>query len=167
MVKPTRIRVLVAVAATAGILGWAVARLADAVVGRYLPITWTAAVAVWLLAISLLMWTWFVRPKLLQRDGATPLSAHVAARTSALALASSRTGAAVSGFYTGVGVALLGEFIAPVARDSAIASVVASVGGLALVVVGMWLESMCRVDDSDEDLDSHGRAVRGATAQQE
>lgn len=167
MVRPTRVRLLVAVAAVAGILGWSVTRLADSVAGRYLPITWTAAGAVWLLAASLLMWSWYVRPRLLRREGSAPLSPHVAARTTALALASSRSGAAVAGAYAGVAIAFLGELIAPAARDSAFAAGVASVGGLILAVGGMWLESLCRIDDSDEDVDGQGRAVRGAAAQQE
>ena len=164
---PTRGRLLIAVAAVSGILGWSVSRLADSVVGRYLPITWTAAGAVWLLALSLLMWTWFVRPKLLRREGSTPLSPHVAARTTALALASSRTGAAVAGGYAGVAIALLGELVAPVARESAIAAGIASLGGLALVAVGLWLESMCRIDDDDGNVNDDGQVVRGAEAQGE
>lgn len=165
--KPTRGRLLLAVAAGSGILGWSITRLADSVVGRYLPITWTAAGAVWLLALFLLIWTWTVRPKLLRRKGTAPLTPHVAARTTALALASSRTGAAVAGVYAGVVIALLGELAAPTARESAIAAGVASLGGLALVAVGLWLESMCRVDDNDGNANDHGQAVRGAEAQGE
>ena len=156
-----------AVAAVAGILGWSITRLADSVAGRYLPITWTAAGAVWLLALFLLMWAWIVRPKLLRREGTAPLSPQVAARTTALAFASSRTGAAVAGGYAGVAIAFLGELVAPAARDSAIAAGVASVGGLALVAVGLWLESMCRVDDDDGNADDHGQVVRGPEAQRE
>lgn len=165
--KPTSGRLLLAVASVAGIGGWSVARLADSVVGRYLPITWTAAGAVWLLAMFLLAWTWSVRPKLLHREGTTPLSSHVAARTTALALASSRTGAAVAGGYAGVAIAFLGELVAPTARDSALAAGVAALGGLALVAVGLWLESMCRVDEEDGSSNDAGPVVRGAEPQGE
>lgn len=165
--KPTQVRLLATVAAVSGILGWSMTRLADSVAGRYLPVTWTAAGAIWLLALFLLMWTWIVRPRLLRRKGTAPLSPHVAARTTALSLASSRTGAAVAGVYAGVVVAFLGELAAPAAQDSAIAAGVASIGGFALAAVGLWLESMCRVDDDDGDLDDHGQAVRGTAPQGE
>lgn len=165
--KPTRARLLLTVAAVSGVLGWSMTRLADSVAGRYLPVTWTAAGAIWLLTLFLLLWTWTVRPKLLRREGTAPLQPHVAARTTALALASSRTGAAVAGVYAGVTVAFLGELAAPAARDSAIAAGVASVGGLALVAVGLWLESLCRIDEEDGDLNDHGQVVRGAATQGE
>jgi hypothetical protein len=147
--KSTSWRLLVAVASVAAVLGWALARIVESLAGRYFPISWTAAGAIWLLAIALLMWTWVVRPKLLRRPGAEPIAAPVAARTAALALASSRAGAAVAGLYAGVAVSFLSELATPVGRESAVAASLATLGGLAIVAVALWLERLCTIDDDE------------------
>jgi hypothetical protein len=149
-VKPTSARLLVSVALVAGLLGWVVASLADSLAGRYLPVSWTATGAIWLLALALAMWTWTVRPQLLHYEGKMPLAPHVAARSAALALASSRTGAAVAGAYLGLTLTFLGALATPAGSESAVAAVVAALGGLVVVLVALWLERLCRIDDDEE-----------------
>ncbi len=148
--RSTSWRLLVALLAVAAVVGWVVVRLVESFAGRYLPVSWTAAGAVWLLAIALLMWIIVVRPRLLRRKGTEPLDPHVAARTSALALASSRTGAVVLGLYLGIAVGFLGEWATQLGRESAIAAGVTALGAAAVAGLGLWLEYLCRVDDDPE-----------------
>ncbi|MDP4013637.1 MAG: DUF3180 domain-containing protein [Candidatus Nanopelagicales bacterium] len=147
--QPTRVKVLLLVALAAAVIGWVVARVADSMLGRLMPLSWSAAVAIWLLAVGLGMWAWIVRPRLLGRDGYLPLPPVVAARTAALALAASRTGAAVGGLYAGFAVALAGELSSLAGREYAAVAVTCAIGSAALTAVGLWLEQMCRIPPQD------------------
>lgn len=150
-VTPTRPRLLALIAVVCGVIGWVIATIADSVVSRYLPVPWSAAVAVWMLAAGLLMWTVIVRPRLTGRPGATPLPSLVAARTAALALAASRVGAGVAGFYIGVLLVFLADIPIPAAQSGAWTSGVTAVGGLAIVAVALWLEHLCRIRGDDDE----------------
>lgn len=150
---PTRPRLLVLIALVSGVIGWVLATIADSVLSRYLPVPWSAAVAVWMLAVGLLMWTIVVRPRLARRPGTTPLPSLVAARTAALALAASRVGVGVAGFYAGVLLVFVADIPVPAAEAGAWTSGATASGGLAIMAVALWLEHLCRIrgDDDDED----------------
>ncbi len=152
-VTPTRPRLLVLIALVSGVIGWVLATIADSVLSRYLPVPWSAAVAVWMLAVGLLMWTIVVRPRLARRPGTTPLPSLVAARTAALALAASRVGVGVAGFYAGVLLVFVADIPVPAAEAGAWTSGATASGGLAIMAVALWLEHLCRIrgDDDDED----------------
>lgn len=149
--KPTRARLLVVIAVIAAALGWAVATVADSIASRYLPVPWSAAAAVWLLAVALGMWTWLARPRLLRKPRTQPLSPFVAARTAALALAASRVGAGVTGAYAGIGIVFVSELQIPAAQHGAWITGVTALGGLALVAVGLYLEHLCRIRGDDDE----------------
>jgi len=160
-VNPTRIRLLVLIAVVAGVLGWIVATVSDSIIGRFLPVPWSAAIAVWMLAIALAMWVWIVRPRLLRREGTEPLSPFVAARTAALALAASRVGAGVTGVYAGIGIQFISSWSIPAAQASALIAGLTALGGVALAVVALWLERLCRIKDDDDEQSSPTLDVRG------
>lgn len=148
---PTRIRLLLLIALVAGVVGWALATLADSVAGRYLPVPLSAAVAVWMLALGLGMWALIVRPRLSGRPGTAPLPPLVAARTAALALAASRVGAGVVGFYVGVLLVFVADLPVPAAQSGSLTSGATAVGGLVIVAVALWLEHLCRIKGDDDD----------------
>lgn len=150
-VTPTRISNLFLWFLGAGVLGWILAQLTESFASRYLPVPWLAALAVWLLAISLLMWTVLVRPRLQRKPDTEPLEPQVAARTAALAMASSRTGAAVAGFYLGIAAMLSSDLAIPAAQENAIVAVLTALGGFVIVAVALWLEHICRIDEDDDD----------------
>lgn len=168
-VTPTRPRLLVLIAVVCGVVGWVIATIADSVLSRYLPVPWSAAAAMWMLAAGLLMWTVIVRPRLAGRPGTTPLPSLVAARTAALALAASRVGVGVAGFYAGVLLVFLADVPIPAAQSGAWTSGVTAVGGLAIMAVALWLEHLCRIrgDEDDEDKQRGGeidlRGIAGGT----
>ncbi|MCH9815300.1 MAG: DUF3180 domain-containing protein [Actinomycetia bacterium] len=158
---PTRLNVLLLGALFAGLFGWALVRLTDSLAGRYVPVTWVAAIAVWLVAGALLWWILAARPRLQRRPGARSLSPQVATRTAALALASSRAGAIVAGAYAGVAVGFLPELNVPAGSSAAIAALVAALGGAAVAILGIWLERLCRIDSDDDGVQGEGPASAG------
>ncbi len=84
-------------------------------------------------------------PHLQRRPPGDRMPPLVAARTAALALAASRTGALVGGFYLGVSAALLGAVSTPSGQASLTASIIALGACAVLVGAATWLESMCRL----------------------
>jgi len=144
-VKPTRIRFLLLLAVLAGVLGWAIASLMDGQSGRALPVPFLAAVTLWLLAASVFVWALFARPRLQRTPGAHPMPPIVAARTAALAMAASRTGAIVAGLYAGVAVGTLPDRLTQAGNHSLWAAGGAAMGALALVIAALWLEHLCRL----------------------
>ena len=73
------------------------------------------------------------------------MSPLVAARTAALALAGSRTGAVVFGLYAGLAASLAGDLHIVAARERLLAAGLAALGGLVLCALSLWLEHICRL----------------------
>jgi hypothetical protein len=154
---------LVALAVVFAVLGWLATALVDKLYGRLLQVPMAAGVALALVALALLAWGLLAKPRLQRASGKAPMDPIVAARTAALALAASRTGAVVLGFYLGVAIALVPSLSTPAGREYAAAAVGAAVASLLLTVVGLWVESICRLPD-DPDSDGPGATGRpGAT----
>lgn len=161
---PTRPRLLLLIAVVCGVLGWVLATIADSILGRYLPVPWSAAVAVWMLAVGLLLWALLLRPRLQRRPGTRVVPPLVAARTAALALAASRVGVGVAGFYAGVLLVFLADLAVPAAQSGAWTSAATALGGAAIMAVALWLEHLCRIRGDGDDDDAPGAGeidVRG------
>jgi len=151
---PTRPRVLVALVVLAAAVGWAVVRIMDAFANRTLSVPWTMPVAMTLLAIALALWARGTRNRLAGKPGTTPIDPLVAARSAALAMAASRVGALVAGFYAGVGIALASGWEVAGVRERIVVAV-ATVGSAVLVILAaLWLERVCRVKDDDQPRDA-------------
>lgn len=151
--KPTRTRLLVAIAVVLAAVGWGVTRLVDAFAGRSLPVPWTAPAVMVVLAIALALWARGTRDRLARKPGTKPMEPLVAARSAALAMAASRTGAVVAGFYVGVAIALAPMWEVAYVRERVIVSLVAVVGAVLVVLAALWLERVCRIPPQDDDLD--------------
>lgn len=145
--RATRIRDLLLLAVLAAGFGWSFVRLYDRFVGHYPPVAWLSPAALWLLALGLLLWTLGVRRRLAHAPGTKPLPPLVAARTAALALAASRTGALVAGGYAGSALVFATRLSVPLARDHAINSLLAVAGAVAVTAVALWLERICRLPE--------------------
>lgn len=157
---PTTVRLLTAVAGLAAAAGWGLARVWETLTGRYIPVPWTGAAALGLLAAALLIWALLVRPRIRRAEGAEPLDPLVAARTAALAMAASRTGAVVGGAYAGIAVLFAGLWSQPAGRERVIIAAAAVAASVALIAVALWLERICRLPDPPADAD----AARGGPA---
>lgn len=152
---------LIAIAAIALAVGWVVVDLVERVAGRILGVPWLAAVALWVLAIGVLGWALLSRGRLGHRPPSGPVAVGasddlrrrmpplVAARTAALALAASRTGALIGGFYLGIALGLVGVSDTPTGSSSMGAAVASVLACAVLVGAALWLESLCRLRDGD------------------
>jgi len=149
---PTRPRLLAALAVLSAAVGWGVVRLVDAYADRSLPVPWTAALVMLVLAIALALWARGTRARLAHQPGTKPMDPIVAARSAALAMAASRTGAIVAGFYGGVTIGLLPGWGVAYVRERVIVSAVTVLTAGLVVAAALWLERVCRVppDASDD-----------------
>ena len=149
---PTRVRLLVGMLVVSAAVGWGVATLVDAYADRSLPVPWTAALVMFLLALALALWARGTRARLAHAPGTKPMDPLVAARSAALAMAASRTGAIVAGFYVGVAIAFAPSWELSSARERIVIALVTVVGAGLVVASALWLERVCRVPpDSSED----------------
>lgn len=148
-VTPTRPRLLLTLAVLATTAGWSISRLVDAFTSRTIPIGPSSAISMGALTLALLLWTLLARPRLLRRSGATPMPPLVAARTAALALAGSRTGALVLGAYAGIAIALLGRWSTDAGRRGTLIAALTAVLALAFTAIALWLERLCRITEDD------------------
>lgn len=149
--QPTRARLLVGIAVIAAAIGWGVVQVVDAWFGRLVPVPWAAAGALWLLTGAVAYWALTSRPRLRRLPGAKPMPPLVAARTAALAMAASRIGALVLGFYAGIGVGMAPNLSTPSGMQIFWAASAAALGAFALVLAALWLEHLCRLPAGPDD----------------
>ena len=148
---PTRPLLLVALAVLAGAIGFATVSLWETAFGRTLPVPLMASITLFLLAVAIFIWAILIRPRLLRKEGTKPISPFTAARTAALAMAASRTGALVVGFYLGTALAFSGKLYIPVAQERFWFSLIAALAAILVVLAALWLEYICRLPGDDDD----------------
>lgn len=142
---PTRIRLLVAIAAVCAALGWGLVQVVASWTGRLVPVPWLAAAALWIIAAALAYWTYLLRPRLQGRPDVRPIEPIVAARSAALSMAASRIGALMVGFYAGIAIAMASRLGTPSGLQAFWSATAAAVGALGIVAAALWLEHACRV----------------------
>ena len=135
-------------------IGFALTQILIGQTARSLPVPAIAAGALWILGAGLGMWTYFARPRLKREAGTQPFPALVAARIAVFALAGSRTGAVIGGFYAGVSLASIAGIDAPAGWSASINGLLAALGGVLLVISSLWLESLCVVRDQGTTTES-------------
>lgn len=147
--RPTSVKLLAAIGAVAAAFGWAIIAVLSSVGGVLFPVPWAAAITVTIVALALFIWGGLLARRLRDPQLRRETNPFMVARTAALAMATSRTGAGVAGFYAGVAVATWLQGAGVISRAySAAGSAAAAV---TLAAVGVWLERVCRIDDSDSD----------------
>jgi hypothetical protein len=145
-VRPTSVRLLLLWAFVAGVLGWMFAAWVDDQ-GHLPQVPWLSVVVIWVVALFVLVWTLVARRRLHPEPGKPRMAPLVAARTAALSLAGSRTGALVFGGYGGMALRLLEETAVAAGRERLLAASLAAFGGLALAAASLWLEHICRLPE--------------------
>lgn len=148
---PTRPWLLIALAVLAAAIGLAAVGLWEALFGRTLPVPVLAPVTMLLIAVALFIWTLLIRPRILRRPGTRPISPFVAARTAALAMAASRTGSLVGGFYAGVAITLVLATATPAVTERMVLAGASAFASLLVVLAALWLEHVCRLSVDDDD----------------
>ena len=159
--KPTSVAMLLLVALLSALVGWVYGDWIDGT-GRLPAVPWLAVAVVWVVAVFVGVWALVARRRLHPKPGGTRMAPLVAARTTALALAGSRTGAVVFGIYAGLATRLLEETTVAAARERLLAAALASLGGLLLAGLALWLEHICRIPGGPHDeAESSGNGARG------
>jgi len=158
-VTPTRPLLLAALAVLAGAIGFAAVSLWETAFGRTLPVPLMASITLFLLAVAIFIWALLIRPRLMRKEGTKPISPFTAARTAALAMAASRTGALVAGFYLGTALAFSGKLYIPVAKERFWFALIAALAAILVVLAALWLEYICRLP-GDDDEDTPGPRTR-------
>lgn len=141
--QQTKVSHLVVIVVTMGAIGWAITVVLQGQTGRSLPVPGLAAAAMWIFGLSVGLWTYFARPRLLRQAGARPFPPLVMARIAVLAMAASRTGALIGGLYLGIALASIGNSSTPAGWTAMIAGFLATMGSVIVIVGALWLESMC------------------------
>lgn len=159
VVTPTRPSLLAMLALLAAVIGWCLVQLFDSLAGRTLPVPWSAPATLLLLALCLFIWAVLARPRITRKHGAKPMSPFVAARTAALAMAASRTGALVGGFYVGVAVGFLPVLHNAVAQAGAITAGAAVFAAFLMVLAALWLEHICRIPEGPDGAESESQPL--------
>jgi hypothetical protein len=153
MVQQTKIRVLVVLAILSASVGWSLAQLWPTWFSQGFPVSSGSAIAMILVAISLLVWTLMTRARLNPEAGLKRLHPLVAARTAALAMSASRVGALALGFYAGVLLSNIVAIESTAGSDRIKAAAVTAVASFITIVIALWLERICRIKEPPTESD--------------
>jgi len=147
----TRISFLIKLGTVGVALGWSVAQLWPHWFLVQLPVPFINAATMWLLAITLLIWTFLARKRLHDAKPENRMHPLIAARTVALAMAGSRVGALVFGFYVGLLVANLQLTRTPDVSQRLFISTLVALAALVLTATAVWLERLCQIKQPPTD----------------
>ncbi len=154
MIQQTKVRMLAALAVLASAVGWSLSQLWPTWFGQGIPVPVGSAVAMVLVAISLLVWTLMTRARLKPGSQAPRLHPLIAARTAALAMSASRVGALVFGLYFGVALSSIAAVDSPAASNRIVVSLITAVASLLTTAVALWLEKICRLPQPPSESDA-------------
>jgi hypothetical protein len=118
---------------------------------RLFSIYLNTALAILLLDLAILFWGINFKNRLKRDSKLLPVPALVAARTVALSMAASRTGALLAGFYVSVAM-----YFVPLLSNASIMqrfvnSIISSAVSIWLLFLGLWLERICQVPQQPDD----------------
>lgn len=150
----TRWSLLFALLALSAAFSWFVEAVVLRLNESLLPLGWGSAFGVGSAAALLAMWGWHARerlPKLGKDDegkpmalrSSNPLPPIIAARTVAIAMAASRSGSMLAGFYVGCGLTALAHWRLEISQLHLLVAAVTFLLSLVLTGVGLWVEKMC------------------------
>ena len=149
--RPTSLRLLFVTAFVGFCVGFLGARFWDLQTGAPPAVPWAAPMTLLLLAVAFAVAAWTLKPRIQRRPGHRPLDPFTAARTAVLALAGSRTGAAVAGVYLGYAGFLLLDLANDYRRRMVLIAAIAALAGVALAAAALWLERICRIKGGDDE----------------
>ena len=109
------------------------------------------------LAIVEAILAWQLRNRIAGKPGVRPVQALTAARTVALAKASSLVGALMGGVWVGVLVTVIpAAATSTAAAEDRTTALIGLVGSAALVAAALWLEHCCKTPDPPQQDDNVG-----------
>ena len=146
-VRFTRVRDLLAIAVVAGVGSWLLVRTNY---GSIPPLPTLAGLSLLVLAVVEVVLAFALRARIQRRAGAKALDPLMAARSVALAKASSLVGALTAGLWSGLLAFLLQNqgVLAAASRDTP-GAVIGLLSSTVLVSAALWLEYCCRTPKED------------------
>jgi len=146
--KPTRLRVLIVLAA---VLAGATWLLLGLVYRRLPPLPWTSVPTLLILGIAEAYCGLSLRARLSGRATAKPVEPVGVARMAAFAKASSYAAALIAGIAAGFSLYVLGSLDKAVPRQDALAAVGTLVAALLFGAAALFLEHCCRIRPNPDD----------------
>ena len=143
--EPTKTTTLLLIAVFMTSFGWSITRLWPTWFDQDLQVPLLAPATVFFLLSALTVWTLMVKARLNPDNKEISLDPIVAARTAALAMASSRVGSMASGMYLGIFLVNFFQRDFSIVSQRLFASALTVIAGVLLVVVALWLERMCQI----------------------
>jgi hypothetical protein len=154
-VKPTRWQTLVLLALGTAVVAFAGLTVWESMGGGPVPTPWSALVAMVVIAVSVLVVAWPVR-RWISGVRDRRLDPLRAARAAVLAKAASHCGALLVGWYLAQALVVVGDLGLLPRRDRFVASGIALVVAVGVVVAGKVGERWCRLPEDPDDPDGLG-----------
>ena len=143
--EPTKISNLFLIAIFMTTFGWSISRLWPTWFDQDLQVPLLAPVTIIILDIALGVWALMVKARLNPENKDVSLDPIVAARTVALAMASSRVGSIAAGMYLGIFFMNFLQRDHSIVGDKLVECGMSFVAGIVLVAIALWLERLCQI----------------------
>ena len=152
-ISQTKLTVLFAILVLGAAGGWSLTRVWPTEFSVSLPVPPMTALSLWVVTGALTVWAAMAK-KRITGEPVNRLHPIVAARTAALAMASSRAGAIIGGFYLGVVLASVNEWNAESGQERVLIGSANIVAALVITLTGLWLERACRLPEPPASAES-------------
>jgi hypothetical protein len=150
-VKNTTTSTLILVFLIGASIGYFGSSIYENLTSQLIFIHLNTALAILLLDIAILFWGINFRNRLLGKYRQIPVAPLVAARTTALALAASRTGAVLTGFYLAVAIFFIPSMANQTSSQRLTNALISAFVAIWLMFLGVWLEQICRIKQPNDD----------------
>jgi hypothetical protein len=150
--RPVRARTAVLVAVVVGVAAWVILDAREASGAVSLPMPWTAAVAIALLDVAVLVSGLEVR-RWVQGRRERPMDPLMAARIAVLAKAAVYAGGALTGWYLAQGVVLVPDLVGD-RRTRLVVAVLAALAAAGLAAAGLLVQRWCQRPPQDDTRDA-------------
>ncbi len=149
--KTTKISNLFIIFLIGSAIGYFGSSIYENLTSRVFNIYLNTALAILLLDLAIFFWGTNFKNRLKRDSKLLPVPALVAARTVALAMAASRTGAILGGFYIAVAMFFLPLLGNAVIMQRFINAMISALVSIWLLFLGLWLERICQVPQYPDD----------------